>query len=77
VEQVVVAEACTARWPAGIRPSYGARRAAQGFDSPVHNAAQHSAQVTRHGTQHTTMCRSTTMRAGTGNSTQAISRNND
>lgn len=43
----------------------------EGFDSPMHNAAQHGAQVTGHITRHTTTCRSTTMRAGTGNSTLA------
>ena len=49
----------------------------EGFDSPVHNAAQHGAQVTRHSTRHTTTCRSTTMRAGTGNSTLVTSRHQD
>jgi hypothetical protein len=43
----------------------------------VHNAAQHGAQVTGHSTRHTTTCRSTTTRAGTGNSTSVITRRQD
>ena len=39
--------------------------------------AQHGAQVTGHSTRHTTTCRSTTMRAGTGNSTLVTSRRQD
>lgn len=69
VEQVVAAEACTTRGPAGYpAPFLGAWRAASGFESPSHIAAQHLASMTGNSTQHTTRCRSAAAREGSGHS---------
>lgn len=74
VERVAVTEACTN--PTGrrdIRPTFSAHEGqCAGFDSPSHTAAQHRAHETVHSTQHITMCRSVTTRAGKGHSTSRV-----
>jgi hypothetical protein len=69
VEQVVVAEACTTPGRRGKSGLLQVRGGQRGVQLPIHNAAQHDAQVTGHSTWLTTACRSAATRAGKGNST--------